>query len=54
MGQIINAYIISTEKSERKRPLVRYNGRWSDNIKINTEEIGCAVVKSINLAQVRN
>jgi hypothetical protein len=40
MGKKRNAYRISVEKPEGKRPLGRSRRRWVDNMKIYLREIG--------------
>jgi hypothetical protein len=41
-------------KYERKRPLRRHRRRWEDNNKINLQEVECAGVDWIDLAQDRD
>jgi hypothetical protein len=45
-----NAYEISVEEPEGKKPLGRHKGRWEDNIKLNPKEIGFEGVDWIHLA----
>jgi hypothetical protein len=40
MGEMRNAYNISVEKPEGKRPLGRPKRRWEDNIRMDVREIG--------------
>jgi hypothetical protein len=40
-------------KPEGKRPLGRPRRRWEDNIKMDIQEVGCAVMDWIDLAQDR-
>jgi len=41
-------------KSEGKRPLGRHRLRWDDNIKMDLQEVGCAGMDWIELAQGRD
>ena len=41
-------------KPEGKRPLGRPRRRWEDNIRMNLQEVGCAGVDWIGLAQDRD
>jgi hypothetical protein len=36
-------YRVLVERSEGKRPLERPKHRWDDNIKMDLQEVGCAV-----------
>jgi hypothetical protein len=38
-------------KREEKKPLGRPRSRWEDNIKMNLQEVGCAGMDCIELAQ---
>jgi hypothetical protein len=49
-GEMTNATL--TGKTERKRPLGRFEHVWQNNIRIDLEEIGC--MDWIHLAQDRN
>jgi hypothetical protein len=41
-------------KTEGKRPLGRTRRRWVDNIKMDLQEVGCAGMECIKLAQDRD
>ena len=41
-------------KPDGKRPLVRPRRRWEDNIKMDLQEVGCAGMDWIKLAQDRD
>jgi hypothetical protein len=54
MGEIRNAYKITVEKPEMKRPLERPRSRWEDNSGMDLREIGWEYVDWIHLAQDRD
>jgi hypothetical protein len=41
-------------KSEGKRPLGIFQGRWEDNIKTDLQEVGCGGTDWMELAQGRD
>ena len=41
-------------KPEGKRPLGRPRGRWTDNIRLDLQEVGCGYMDWIGLAQDRD
>jgi hypothetical protein len=41
-------------KSEGKRPMGRPRRRWEDNIKVDTQEVGCRGMNWIEMAQDRD
>jgi hypothetical protein len=45
------AYRVLVGKPEEKRPLGRPRRRWEDNIKMDLQEVGCAVMDWIEVAQ---
>jgi hypothetical protein len=47
-------YRVLLEKPEGKRPLGILKRRWEDNIKMDIQEVGCGVMKWIELAQDRD
>ena len=53
MGKRTGLYKVLTGKPEGKRPLGRPRRRWGYNIKIYVQELGCAGVDWIELAQDR-
>jgi len=54
MGERRDVYRILVGKPEGKRPLGRYRVRWEDNIKIDLQEVGFALMDWIDLAQYRD
>jgi len=54
MGERRGVYRVSVGKPEGKRPLGRPRRRWEDNIKIDLQELRCAGMKRIELAQDRD
>ena len=46
--------IVLVGKPEGKRPLGRLRLRWEDNIKLDTQELGCVGLDWIDLAQDRD
>jgi hypothetical protein len=49
MGEMRNVYKILVEKLEEKRPLGEPGCRWTDNIKMDSQEIECMDVEQIHL-----
>jgi hypothetical protein len=47
-------YRVLVGKPEGERPLGRPTHRWEDNIKMDLQEVGCACVDWIGLAQDRD
>jgi len=47
-------YTVLVGNSEGKSPLRRPSCRWNNNIKMELQDVGCAVVDWIELAQDRN
>ena len=54
MGQERGAYRVLVGKPEGKRPLGRPRRRWVHNIRMDLQEVGCAYVDWIGLAQDRD
>jgi hypothetical protein len=54
MGERRVVYRVLVGKPEGKRPLGRPRSRWEDNIKIESQEVGCGGVDWIELAQDRD
>jgi len=61
MGGACSAYVgeetvcrVLVEKPEVKRPLVIPRRRWEDNIKMEFQEVGCASMDWIELAEDRD
>ena len=54
MGERRGVYSVLVGKPEAKRPLERPRRRWEDNIKMDTQEVGCGGVDWIQLAQDRD
>jgi hypothetical protein len=54
IGEKMNAYRDSVEKSEGKRPMGRPTRRWKVNIKVDLREIGWGSMDWIDLAQDRD
>jgi hypothetical protein len=54
MGEMRNAYSISVEKPEGKRPLGRPSHRWEHSIRIDLRAVGCEVVDCIRVDQDRD
>ena len=54
MGQSYGAYKISVGKTEGKVPFGRPRIRWEENIKMGLQEVGCADMDWIELAQGRD
>ena len=52
VGESRGVYSVLLAKPKGKRPLGRPRHRWEDNIKMNLEEVGCAGMGWIELAQV--
>jgi hypothetical protein len=53
-GEGRSVYRILVGKPEGKRPLLRPRSRWEDNIKADFQEVGCASMDWIELAQDRD
>jgi hypothetical protein len=53
MGEERGVYRVLVEKPEGKRPLWRPRRRWVDNNRMDLQEVGCAHVDWIGLAQDR-
>ena len=47
-------YRVLVGKPEGKRPLGRPRRRWEDNIKMDLQEVGCAGMDWVELAQDRD
>jgi hypothetical protein len=47
-------YMVVVGKPEGKRPLGRPRRRWEDNIKMDVQEVGCAGMDWIEVAQDRD
>jgi hypothetical protein len=54
MGEGKVVYRVLVGKPEGKRPLGRPRRRWTDNIKMDLQEVGCGGIGWIELAQDRN
>jgi len=54
IGERRGVYRVLVGKPEGKRPLGRPRLRWEDNIKMHLQEVGCAGMDWIVLAQDRN
>ena len=54
MGEERGAYRVLVGKPEGKRPLGRPRCRWVDNIRMELQEVGCAYMDWIGLAQDRD
>ena len=54
MGERKGVYRVLVGKPEEKRPLGRPRLRWEDNIKMDLQEVGCAGMDCIELAQDRD
>jgi hypothetical protein len=54
LGKRRAVYRVLVGKPEGKRPLGRPRRRWEDNIKMDLQEVGCAGVEWIKLAQDRD
>ena len=54
MGEGSGVYRVLVEKPEGKRPLGRPRSRWEDNIKMDTQEVGCGGMDWIKLAKDRD
>jgi hypothetical protein len=46
--------VLLVRKPEGKRPLGRPRCRWTDNIKMNLQEVGCGGLDWVDLAQDRD
>jgi len=53
-GDRRSVYRVLVGKPEGKRPLGRPRRRWEDNIKMDLQEVGCAGMDLIKLAQDRD
>ena len=53
-GESRGVYRVLVGKPEGTRPLGRPGHRWEDNIKMDLQEVGCGVMRWIELAQDRN
>jgi len=53
MGDMRNAYYMSVEKHEWKRPVRRLWRRWDDNTAMDRRDTGWEVVDRIHMAQDR-
>ena len=51
MGEERGVYRVLVGKPERKRPLERTRRRWEDNIKTDSQEVGCGGIVWIERAQ---
>jgi 3-oxoacyl-ACP reductase-like protein len=54
IGERKEVYLVLVGKPEGKRPLGRSRRRWEDNIKMDLQELGCAGMNWIELAQDRD
>jgi len=54
MGERRGLYSALVGKPEGRRPLGRPRRRWEDNIKMDLQEVGCADMDWIDLAQDRD
>jgi len=54
MGEEREGYRVLVGKPEGKRPLGRPRRRWVDNIRMDLQEVGCAFMEWIGLAQDRD
>jgi hypothetical protein len=54
MGEGTGMYRVLVGKPEEKRPLGRPSYRWEDNIKAYPQEVGCAGMDWIGMAQDRD
>jgi hypothetical protein len=54
MGEGRGVYSVLVGKPEGRRPLGRPRRRWEDNIKMDLQEVGCARVDWIELAEDRD
>ena len=54
MGEERGVYRVLVGKQEGKRPLGRPRRRWVDNIRMDLEEVRCAYLDWIHLAQDRD
>jgi hypothetical protein len=54
MGECRGVYRVLVGKPEGNRPLGRPWRRWEDNIKTETQDVGCGGVDWIDLAQDRD
>jgi len=54
MGVDRGVYRVLVGKPEGKRPLGRPRRRWVDNIRLDLQEVGCAYMDWIGLAQDRD
>ena len=54
MGEERGVYRVLLGKPEGRRPLGRPRCRWVDNIRMDLQEVGCAYMDWIGLAQDRD
>jgi len=54
LGEGRGVYRTLVGKPEGRRPLGRPRRRWKDNIKTDTQEVGCWVMDWMELVQDRN
>jgi hypothetical protein len=54
VGELINAYRLLVEKSERKRQLGRFRRRWENKSEMDFREIGWKFTDCIHLAPYKN
>ena len=54
MDEETRLYGVLVGKPEGKRPLGRPRRRWVDNIRMDLQEVGCAYMDLIGLAQDRD
>ena len=54
MGTRRGVYRVLVGKPDGKRPLGRHKSRWEDNIKMDLQEVECAVMDWIELAPDRD